>query len=403
MKPHKRSPAHHADTFAELVCSNSLRGDRLENAVGLLKEELRRLDSLILSCADQPRVEAGGCLAVDREGFSRLVTEKVRSHPNITVVEGEVTSVPEGPVIIATGPLTSDAMSQAIGDYFGTGHLHFFDAAAPLVTAESVDMSLAWWQSRYDRGNADYVNCAMDREQYEAFIKELISAEEAEVHGFEDANVFEGCMPVEVMARRGFETLRYGPLKPVGLVDPKTGKEPYAVVQLRQDNGEGTIFNLVGFQTHLKFGEQKRVFSMIPALHSAEYVRYGVMHRNTFIQSPKLLDRYYADRRNPLVAFAGQMTGVEGYVESTASGYLAAVAMAAKLQGKEIPDFPRTTAIGAVGYYISDESVVNFQPMNINFSIIAPLEQRIRKKAEKNLAIANRSLAIIDELKEKGI
>ncbi len=402
MKPHKKSPAHHADTFAELVCSNSLRGDRLENAVGLLKEELRRLDSLIIQCADATRVEAGGCLAVDRYGFSQLVTDKIRNHPNITVIEQEITEVPEGPVIIATGPLTSDDLSDAIGRYFGADYLHFFDAAAPLVTIDSIDMNEAWWQSRYDRGTADYINCAMNKEQYEAFMKELVSAEEAEVHGFEDGNVFEGCMPVEVMARRGFETLRYGPLKPVGLTDPKTGREPYAVVQLRQDNAEKTIFNLVGFQTHLKFGEQKRVFTMIPALRNAEFVRYGVMHRNTFIRSPGLLDRYYADLRNPMVAFAGQMTGVEGYVESTASGYLAAVAMAAKLQGRALPDFPKTTAIGALGLYISDTTVENFQPMNINFSIVAPLEQRIRKKAEKNLAIANRSLAVIDEMKERG-
>ncbi len=403
MKPHKMSPAHHSADFAELVCSNSLRGDRLENAVGLLKEELRRCGSLILSCAEATRVEAGGCLAVDREGFSKMVTEKLRSHRNITVTAQEMTEVPEGPVIIATGPLTSDALSQAIGKYFGTGYLHFFDAAAPLVTAESIDMDKAWWQSRYDRGTPDYINCAMDKDQYTAFMQELVNAEEAPVHGFEDRNVFEGCMPVEVMARRGFDTLRYGPLKPVGLTDPKTGKEPYAVVQLRQDNAAKSIFNLVGFQTHLKFGEQKRVFSMIPALCNAEFVRYGVMHQNTFLQSPKLLDRYYADRRNPLVAFAGQMTGVEGYVESAASGFLAAVAMAAKVQGKPIPEFPKTTAIGALGLYISDETVENFQPMNINFSIISPLEQRIRKKAEKNLAIANRSLAIIDEMLANGL
>ena len=404
MKPHKMTPAHHTPYFAELVCSNSLRGDRLENAVGLLKEELRRCSSLILSCAEATRVEAGGCLAVDREGFARLVTEKVRNHPNIRVIEEEVTEVPEGPVIIASGPLTSDALSESIGRYFGeTGYLHFFDAAAPLVTAESIDMDLAWWQSRYDRGTPDYINCAMNKEQYEAFIQELTNAQEAEVHGFEDKNVFEGCMPVEVMARRGFDTLRYGPLKPVGLVDPNTGREPYAVVQLRQDNAEKTIFNLVGFQTHLKFGEQKRVFSMIPALRNAEYVRYGVMHRNTFLQSPRLLDRYYADRRDPMVAFAGQMTGVEGYVESTASGFLAAVAMAARLQGREVPDFPKTTAIGALGLYISDSTVENFQPMNINFSIISPLEKRIRKKAEKNLAIANRSLSVIDALVAAGI
>ena len=404
MRPVKSGPAHHTDSFAELVCSNSLRGDRLENAVGLLKEELRRVGSVIMECAEATRVEAGGALAVDRHGFSAMVTEKLKNHPNITVSHREVTEVPEGPVIIATGPLTSDAMSEAIGKYFGeTDQLHFFDAAAPLVTYDSIDMTKAWWQSRYDRGNADYINCAMTREEYEAFYNELIHAEEAEVHGFEDNNVFEGCMPVEVMARRGFDTLRYGPLKPVGLIDPNTGKEPYAVVQLRQDNAAKTIFILVGFQTHLKFGEQKRVFCMIPALKNAEYVRYGVMHRNTFIQSPKLLDRFYADRRNPLVAFAGQMTGVEGYVESAASGYLAAVAMAAKVQGREPVEFPKETAIGALGLYVSDERITDFQPMNVNFSIISPLEKRIRKKAEKNLAIAQRSLAIIDELIAKGI
>ena len=403
MKPLKMSPAHHSEDFGELVCSNSLRGDRLENAVGLLKEELRRCGSLIMECAEATRVEAGGCLAVDRYGFSALVTEKIRNHPNITVKAQEVTEVPEGPVIIATGPLTSDALSEAIGAYFGADYLHFYDAAAPLVTAESIDMEHAWWQSRYDRGTPDYINCAMSREEYEAFIRELVVAEEAPVHGFEDKNVFEGCMPVEVMARRGFETLRYGPLKPVGLRDPKTGKEPYAVVQLRQDNAAKSVFNLVGFQTHLKFGEQKRVFSMIPALRDAEFVRYGVMHQNTFLRSPKLLDRYYADRRNPMVAFAGQMTGVEGYVESAASGFLAAIAMAARVQDRPIPDFPRTTAIGALGLYISDESIEDFQPMNINFSIISPLDQRIRKKAEKNLAIANRSLQVIDELVAQGL
>ena len=403
MKPLKMSPAHHSTDFGELVCSNSLRGDRLENAVGLLKEELRRCGSLIMECAEATRVEAGGCLAVDRFGFSALVTEKIKNHPNITVTAQEVTEVPEGPLIIATGPLTSDDLSKAIGEYFGADYLHFFDAAAPLVTAESIDMDHACWQSRYDRGTPDYINCAMNRDEYEAFIKELVSAEEAPVHGFEDKNVFEGCMPVEVMARRGFETLRYGPLKPVGLTDPKTGREPYAVVQLRQDNAAKSVFNLVGFQTHLKFGEQKRVFSMIPALKDAEFVRYGVMHQNTFLRSPKLLDRYYADRRNPLVAFAGQMTGVEGYVESAASGFLAAVAMAAKVQGRKVPEFPRTTAIGALGLYISDEAIEDFQPMNVNFSIIAPLEQRIRKKAEKNLAIANRSLEVIDELVARGL
>ena len=403
MKPEKMTPAHHSPDFAELVCSNSLRGDRLENAVGLLKEELRRCGSLILECAEATRVEAGGCLAVDRAGFSAMVTRRIRENPRIHVIPGEVTRVPEAPVIIATGPLTSDALSGAIGEYFGADYLHFFDAAAPLVTAESVDMDLAWWQSRYDRGTPDYINCALDREQYEAFVRELTHAEEAEVHGFEDRSVFEGCMPVEVMARRGQDTLRFGPMKPVGLTDPKTGREPYAVLQLRQDNAAKSVFNLVGFQTHLKFGEQKRVFSMIPALHDAEFVRYGVMHQNTFLQSPKLLDRYYADRRDPLVAFAGQMTGVEGYVESTASGYLAAVAMAARLQGRALPNFPKTTAIGALGGYISDAGIENFQPMNINFSIISPLEQRIRKKAEKNLAISNRALQTIDALVASGI
>ena len=402
MKPQKMTPAHHSADFAELVCSNSLRGDRLENAVGLLKEELRRLGSLILQCAEANRVEAGGALAVDRYGFSGMVTEKIRSHPNITVVEGEVTEIPEPPVIIATGPLTSDAMSEAIHRYFGgADYLSFFDAAAPLVSFDSIDMSRAWFASRYDRGEADYVNCAMERDEYAAFVEALTTAEEAEVHGFEDSKVFEGCMPVEVMARRGFDTLRYGPLKPVGLKDPKTGREPYAVVQLRKDHAEGSVYNLVGFQTHLKFPEQKRVFSMIPALHDAEFVRYGVMHRNTFLCSPKLLDRYYADRREPLVAFAGQMTGVEGYVESTASGYLAGVSMAAKVLGGPLPDFPRETAIGALAAYISDESVVNFQPMNVNFGIMPALGYRVKGKANKNLAIANRSLAVIDAMTGK--
>ena len=402
MKPQKMTPAHHSADFAELVCSNSLRGDRLENAVGLLKEELRRLGSLILQCAEANRVEAGGALAVDRYGFSGMVTEKIRSHPNITVAEGEVTEIPEPPVIIATGPLTSYAMSEAIHRYFGgADYLSFFDAAAPLVSFDSIDMSRAWFASRYDRGEADYVNCAMERDEYAAFVEALTTAEEAEVHGFGDSQVFAGCRPVEVMGRRGFDTLRYGPLKPVGLKDPKTGREPYAVVQLRKDNAEGSVYNLVGFQTHLKFPEQKRVFSMIPALHDAEFVRYGVMHRNTFLCSPKLLDRYYADRREPLVAFAGQMTGVEGYVESTASGYLAGVSMAAKVLGGPLPDFPRETAIGALAAYISDESVVNFQPMNVNFGIMPALGYRVKGKANKNLAIANRSLAVIDAMTGK--
>jgi methylenetetrahydrofolate--tRNA-(uracil-5-)-methyltransferase len=396
MKPQKYTPAHHSPDFAELVCSNSLRGDRLENAVGLLKEELRRLGSLILECAEANRVDAGGALAVDRYGFSGMVTEKIRTNPLITVESREVTEIPEAPVIIATGPLTSDALSEAIQRYFGgQDYMSFFDAAAPLVSFESIDMDKAWFASRYDRGNADYVNCSMDQETYAAFVQALATAEAAEVHGFEDSKVFEGCMPVEVMARRGFDTLRYGPLKPVGLKDPGTGKEPYAVVQLRKDNAAGSIYNIVGFQTHLKFPEQKRVFSMIPALHDAEFVRYGVMHRNTFLCSPKLLDRYYSDRRNPLVAFAGQMTGVEGYVESTASGYLAAVSMAARLAGRTPPDFPQLTAIGALAAYISDESVTNFQPMNVNYGILPPLDHRVRGKANKNLALAERALTCL--------
>ena len=398
MKPHKKSPAHHADTFAELVCSNSLRGDRIENAVGLLKEELRRMGSLIIACADATRVEAGGCLAVDRMGFSQLVTDKIRSHPLITVMEEELTEVPEGPVIVATGPLTSDGMSDAIGRYFGTDYLHFFDAAAPLVTAESIDMAEAWWQSRYDRGTPDYINCALSKDEYDAFLKELISAQEAEVHGFEDQNVFEGCMPVEVMARRGRDTLCYGPLKPVGLRDPKTGKEPFAVVQLRKDNAQGSIYNIVGFQTHLKWPEQKRVFSMIPALKNAEFVRYGVMHRNPFLDSPRLLDRYYRVRTEPRVRFAGQITGVEGYVESTASGCLAAMELARELEGKEPINFPRETAMGALALYISDESVVHFQPMNINFGLIPALGYRVKGKRNKNAELSKRALEALDGL-----
>ncbi len=403
MKPQKRTPAHSSPDFAELVCSNSLRGDRLENAVGLLKEELRRLGSLILRCADATRVQAGGCLAVDRHAFSGMVTQQLRTHPNITVIEGEVTAVPAGPVIVATGPLTSDALSAAIADYFGGDtYLNFYDAAAPLVRFDSIDMDKAWFASRYDRGTPDYVNCAMDEAQYKAFVQALAAAEEAPVHGFEDSKVFEGCMPVEVMARRGEDTLRFGPLKPVGLNDPKTGKEPYAVVQLRRDNAAGTIYNLVGFQTHLRFPEQKRVFSMIPGLENADFVRWGVMHRNTFLDSPRLLDETYADRRDPLVAFAGQMTGVEGYVESTASGFVAAVCMAARVLGEPVPSFPAETAVGALARYISDPSVVKFQPMNVNFGILPPLGRRVRGKANKNLAIAQRALEALNRQQASG-
>ena len=404
MKPEKMTPAHTSPDFAELVCSNSLRSDQLENAVGLLKEELRRLGSLILRAADATRVEAGGALAVDRHGFARYVTEAIRSHPLITVEAGEVTEVPEGEVLVATGPLTSDALAEKIFALFGEGtDLHFFDAAAPLVTFESVDMSSAWFASRYDKGTADYVNCPLDEAEYRAFWRELCAAQEAEVHGFEDSGVFEGCMPVEVMARRGEDTLRYGPLKPRGLKDPRTGKEPYAVVQLRRDNAEGSIYNIVGFQTHLKFGEQKRVFSMIPALREAEYVRYGVMHRNTYLDSPRLLNRYYQLRRQLQLTFAGQMTGVEGYVESTASGYLAAVELSRRLRGMEPVDFPRETAIGALGLYVSDESVGEFQPMNINFGIISPLGYRVKGgKRNKNGELSRRSLSVIDSLREEA-
>ena len=402
MKPEKMSPAHHSTGFAELVCSNSLRSDQLENAVGLLKEELRRCGSLILRCADQTRVEAGGALAVDREGFSRTVTDAIRSHPNITVEEGEVTAIPDGEVIVASGPLTSDALSQQIANLCpDSRYLNFFDAAAPIVTYESVDMEHAWFASRYDKGTADYINCAMSKEEYLEFWKELCAAQEAEVHGFEDKNVFEGCMPVEVMARRGEQTLCFGPLKPKGLPDPETGKEPYAVVQLRRDNADGTLYNIVGFQTHLKWGEQKRVFSMIPALRNAEYVRYGVMHRNTYLDSPRLLDRYYRVRGQERISFAGQITGVEGYVESTASGFLAGVELAHRLLGQAPVDFPQETAIGALALYVSNESVGDFQPMNINFGIMPALGHKVKGKRNKNAELSQRSLALLESLIER--
>ena len=402
MKPEKMTPAHHTEHFAELCCSNSLRSDQLENAVGLLKEEMRRLDSLILSCADATRVEAGGALAVDRHGFAALVTEKVRSHPRITVVPGEVTEIPEGEVVIASGPLTSDAFAERLQALLGEdSNLHFYDAAAPLVSAESVDMDKAWFGSRYDKGTADYVNCPMNQEEYDAFWEALTTAQEAEVHGFEDSKVFEGCMPVEVMARRGHDTLLYGPLKSRGLDDPRTGRWPYAVVQLRRDNADGTVYNLVGFQTHLRFPEQKRVFSMIPALHDAEFLRYGVMHRNTFLNSPRLLDRYYRFKADPRISFAGQMTGVEGYVESAASGFLVGVETARRLRGMEPVNFPQETAIGALGLYISNQSITQFQPMNINFGIIPPLDHRVKGKRNKNAELSQRSLAVIEQIKEE--
>ena len=400
MKPEKRSPAHHADDFAELVCSNSLRSNELTNAAGLLKEELRRLGGLVIGCADAHRVEAGGALAVDREAFACSVTEKIRSHPRITVETGEVTELPaEGPVIVATGPLTSDALFEAIHRRVGGEFLHFFDAAAPIVTAESIDMEHAYLASRYDKGTPDYINCPLSKEEFDRFWEALTTAEEAEVHGFEDKMVFEGCMPIEVNARRGHDTLLFGILKPIGLPDPKTGRDPYAVLQLRRDNAQGTLYNLVGCQTHLKWGEQKRVFSMIPALSHAEYVRYGVMHRNTFLDSPRLLDRSYALRAEPRIRFAGQITGVEGYVESNASGWLAGVAAACALHGKPMPDFPSATAIGALSRYVSDETVTRFQPMNINFGILDPLGYKVRGKREKNMKISERALEIIDRMK----
>ena len=402
MKPEKKTPAHLTDNFAELCCSNSLRSDQLENAVGLLKEEMRRLDSLILSCADATRVEAGGALAVDRHGFAKMVTERVKSHPNITVIPGEVTDIPDGEVVIASGPLTSDALAERLQELLGEdSDLHFYDAAAPLVSAESVDMDKAWFGSRYDKGGLDYVNCPMNQEEYDAFWQALTTAQEAEVHGFEDSQVFEGCMPVEVMARRGHDTLLYGPLKSRGLDDPRTGRWPYAVVQLRRDNADGTVYNLVGFQTHLRFPEQKRVFSMIPALHDAEFLRYGVMHRNTFLNSPKLLDRYYRLKAEPRISFAGQMTGVEGYVESAASGFLVGVETARRLRDMAPIDFPRETAIGALGLYVSNQSITQFQPMNINFGIIPPLDHRVKGKRNKNAELSQRSLAIIDQIKEE--
>ena len=403
MKPEKKTPAHETAYFAELCRSNSLRAAGLENAVGLLKEELRRLGSLIIRCADATAVPAGGALAVDRHGFARMVTESVQSHPNITVVPGEVTEIPAGEVVIASGPLTSDALAAKLPQLWGEKDetLHFYDAAAPLVSFESVDMESAYFASRYDKGTPDYINCPMSEEEYKAFWQELIHAQEAEVHGFEDGQVFEGCMPVEVMARRGEDTLRYGPLKPRGLPDPKTGREPYAVVQLRKDNADGSIYNLVGFQTHLKWPEQRRVFTMIPALHNAQFLRYGVMHRNTYLDSPRLLDRYYRLRGEERISFAGQITGVEGYVESCASGFLVGVETARRLQGKAPIDFPQETAIGALGLYVSNESVGSFQPMNINFGIMPQLGYRVKGKRNKNAELSKRSLEKIGTLQEE--
>lgn len=402
MKPRKKSPAHTIDTMAELVCSNSLRSNRLSNAVGLLKEEMRRLDSVIMAAADENAVPAGGALAVDRHAFSKSVDQRIRNHPHITVIEEEVTQIPaDGEVIIATGPLTSDALSEAIANMEGLSTLHFYDAAAPIVTADSLDMTKVFRMSRYERGD-DYLNCPMNQEEYMAFCHALQTAETAPVHGFEEKSVFEGCMPIESMAKRGDMVMAFGPLKPVGLKDPRTGKEPFAVVQLRCENLDGTLYNLVGFQTRLMFPEQRRVFGMIPGLENAEFARYGVMHRNTFLNSPGVLDSTFRMIAQPRIAFAGQITGVEGYVESAASGLLCGIATAYRVLGKQMPTFSGKTAIGAMGRYVSTPNK-RFQPMNCAFGLIdqlevKPGEKRIRNKLLRYEAIAQRALEEIDAI-----
>lgn len=403
MKPKKFSPAHTSENFAELVCSNSLKAERIENACGLLKEEMRLFGSVMMEAADVSRVPAGGALAVDRDGFSGYITEKIKENPFIKVINEEVCKInTDEYTIVATGPLTSEGLSKAIGGIAGEEYLYFYDAAAPIVTAESIDKSKVFRAARYDRGTADYINCPMTKPEYEAFYNELINAQTVPLKTFENQTVFEGCMPVESMAKRGKETLTFGPLKPVGLINPKTGKDDsYAVVQLRQDNAEGTLYNIVGFQTNLKWGEQKRVFSMIPGLENAEFVRYGVMHRNTYINSPKLLNRYYQTDKHPKVFFAGQITGVEGYVESASSGILAGYNMARLIRGEAMLEPDAKTAIGSLPLYISDKSIMKFQPMNSNFGIIEGLSERIRNKAERYNKIAVRALNIIKtQLKE---
>ncbi len=403
MKPQKYSPAHKYQGFAELVCSNSLKAARVDSACGLLKEEMRRLGSVILDAAEKTAVPAGGALAVNRTEFSDEVTRLVRAYPNITVIEGEVTEFPTENAVICTGPLTSDALAAKIQQVCGKG-LSFFDAAAPIVTAESIDFSKAFFQTRYDKGDADYINCPMNKEEYEAFYEALVAAESAPLKDFDrpeessGLTVYEGCMPVEVLAKRGIESVRYGCMKPVGLTDPRTGRRPWAAVQLRKENKEGTMYNLVGFQTNLKFGEQKRVFSMIPGLENAEFVRYGVMHRNTFIDSPRLLDRHFMLKGSKNVFFGGQITGVEGYVESAASGIVAGRALADILEGKEPTVFPVTTMLGALSAYISDESVTDFQPMGSNMGILPRLPEGIKlKKHEKYAVYAERALADLDK------
>ena len=406
MKPEKKSAAHHADTFAELVCSNSLRSADVTNASGLLKEEMRRMGSLIIEACDATRVSAGGALAVDRELFSRYVTDKILSHPNIEVKYGEVTEVPKDTVcVVATGPLTSDGLAEDISSLIGGDSLYFFDAAAPIVSYDSIDMSKAFFASRYDKGEPDYINCPMTEEEYKAFYNALITAEEAPLHAADEGlkvKVFEGCMPVEVMAKRGEDTLRFGPMKPVGITNPENGETYYAVVQLRRENEEGEMFNIVGFQTHLKFPEQKRVFGMIPGLENAEFLRYGVMHRNTFINSPEKLNSDYSLKSNENIHFAGQMTGVEGYIESAASGFVAGVNAALKVLGKDGFVFPATMMIGAMANYVSRGGVGSFQPMNANFGIVPRLEEKVRggKKARYE-AYSRRALEVCDKVSEK--
>lgn len=393
MKPHKKSPAHKSDSLAELVCSNSLKAERLGSAAGLLKAEMELLGSLCVECAKKTKVPAGGALAVDRDEFSRLITEKIHAHPNITVECREITKVPEGNVIIAAGPLASDPLAEDIKNLCG-GSLSFFDAAAPIVTAESIDTESAFTQSRYDRGGEDdYINCPMNKEEYEAFYEALVSAESAELHSFDKKKgVYEGCMPIEIMASRGADTMRFGPLKPVGLRDPRTGHRPWAVLQLRKENADGSMYNLVGFQTNLKFPEQKRVFSMIPALKNAEFVRYGVMHRNTFIDSPRLLNSDFSFRGRENLFFAGQMTGVEGYMESAAAGIMAGLNMALRLKGKETVTFPDFSMIGALSRYISDPTVKDFQPMGANFGVLPPLPEKIKDKKLRYETLSQRSM-----------
>ncbi|OBR66767.1 methylenetetrahydrofolate--tRNA-(uracil(54)-C(5))-methyltransferase (FADH(2)-oxidizing) TrmFO [Paenibacillus oryzae] len=404
MRPAKQTPAHHTHQFAELVCSNSLRANGLSNAVGVLKEEMRRLNSLILSCADQHAVPAGGALAVDREGFSGEVTNRLRNHPLIEVRNEEVTEIPgEGITVIATGPLTAPALSSGIRELLGEEYFYFYDAAAPIIEKDSIDMNKVYLASRYDKGEAAYLNCPMDEEEFNAFYEALIAAETAELKEFEKEIYFEGCMPIEVMMRRGKQTALFGPMKPVGLVNPHTGKLPHAVIQLRQDNAAGTLYNMVGFQTHLKWGEQKRVFSMIPGLENAEFVRYGVMHRNTFINSPKLLKPTYQMQQREGLFFAGQMTGVEGYVESAASGLVAGINAARVAKGEEPLVLPEMTALGSMAHYITTADFKHFQPMNANFGLFPPLEKRIKGKKEKNEAIANRALEQIEAFKKEHL